>query len=76
MPKVFNTFSQGYFNPTQFCGIPPSMSSKGNPYGIMPFGHNAVVENCFSILKTECIYRYKSKHSPEANDLIGRYIHF
>ena len=50
--------------------------SKGNPYDIMPFGHNAMVENCFSILKTECIYRYKSKHFQEANDLIGRYIHF
>ena len=33
-------------------------------------------ENFFSILKTECIDRYKPKTFTEANDLIDRYIHF
>ena len=46
------------------------MSSKGNPYD------NAMAENFFSILKTECIYRHKPKTLNEANNLIDRYIHF
>ena len=35
-----------------------------------------MAENFFSILKTECIYRYKPKTFKEANDLIDRYIYF
>ena len=66
----FQYTSQGYFNLTQSYGITPSMSRKGNPYD------NAMAENFFSILKTECIYRHKPKTFKEANDLIDRYIHF
>ena len=66
----FQYTSPGYFNLTQSYGITPSMSSKGNPYD------NAMAENFFSILKTECIYRYKPKTLKEADDLIDRYIHF
>ena len=66
----FQYTSPGYFNLTQSYGITPSMSSKGNPYD------NAMAENFFSILKTECIYRHKPKTLQEANDLIDRYIHF
>ncbi len=66
----FQYTSQGYFNLTQSYGITPSMSRKGNPYD------NAMAENFFSILKTECIYRHKPKTFNEANDLIDRYIHF
>ena len=66
----FQYTSQAYFNLTQSYGITPSMSSKGNPYD------NAMAENFFSILKTECIYRHKPKTFKEANDLIDRYIHF
>ena len=66
----FQYTSQGYFNLTQSYGITPSMSSKGNPYD------NAMAENFFSILKTECIYRHKPKTFEEADDLIDRYIHF
>ena len=62
--------SQAYFELTQSYGITPSMSSKGNPYD------NAMAENFFSILKTECIYRHKPRSFLEANDLIDRYIHF
>ena len=62
--------SPGYFNLTKSYGITPSMSSKGNPYD------NAMAENFFSILKTECIYRHKPKTFREAEDLIDRYIHF
>ena len=62
--------SQAYFELTKSYGITPSMSSKGNPYD------NAMAENFFSILKTECIYRHKPKSFQEANDLIDRYIHF
>ena len=66
----FQYTSQAYFKLTQSYGITPSMSSKGNPYD------NAMAENFFSILKTECIYRHKPKTFKEANDLIDKYIHF
>ena len=66
----FQYTSTAYFKLTQSYGITPSMSSKGNPYD------NAMAENFFSILKTECIYRHKPKTFAEANDLIDRYIHF
>ena len=66
----FQYTSQAYFKLTQSYGITPSMSSKGNPYD------NAMAENFFSILKTECIYRHKPKTFKEADDLIDKYIHF
>ena len=66
----FQYTSQAYFKLTQSYGITPSMSRKGNPYD------NAMAENFFSILKTECIYRHKPKTFKEANDLIDKYIHF
>ena len=66
----FQYTSHAYFKLTQSYGITPSMSRKGNPYD------NAMAENFFSILKTECIYRHKPKTFYEANDLIDRYIHF
>ncbi|MBQ8324394.1 MAG: IS3 family transposase, partial [Clostridia bacterium] len=50
--------------------ITPSMSSKGNPYD------NAMAENFFSILKTECIYRAKLKTYEEARLRRGEYIRF
>ena len=62
--------SQAYFNLTQEYGITPSMSRRGNPYD------NAMAENFFSILKTECIYRHKPATFAEANEMIDRYIHF
>ena len=66
----FQYTSQAYLNLTQEYGITPSMSRRGNPYD------NAVAENFFSILKTECIYRHKSATFSEANEMIDRYIHF
>lgn len=51
-------------------GITPSMSRRGDPYD------NAMVENFFSILKTECICRHKPATFSEANEMIDRYIHF
>ena len=66
----FQYTSQAYFKLTQSYKITPSMSRKGNPYD------NAMAENFFSILKTECIYRHKPKTFKEANDLIDRYIYF
>ena len=66
----FQYTSQAYFNLTQAYGITPSMSRKGNPYD------NAMAENFFSILKTECIYRHKPATFAEANEMIDRYIHF
>ena len=66
----FQYTSQGYFNLTQSYGITPSMSRRGNCYD------NAMAENFFSILKTECIYRLKPKTLDEARILIDDYIYF
>ena len=66
----FQYTSQAYFKLTQSYHITPSMSSRGNPYD------NAMAENFFSILKTECIYRTKLKTYEEARLLIGEYILF
>ena len=60
----FQYTSRACFKLTQSYGITPSMSRKGNPYD------NAMAENFFSILKTECIYRHKPKTFQEANELI------
>ena len=66
----FQYTSQAYFKLTQSYGITPSMSRRGNPYD------NALAENFFSILKTECIYRVKLQTYEEARLLIGEYIYF
>ena len=66
----FQYTSQAYFKLTQKYGITPSMSRRGNCYD------NAMAENFFSILKTECIYRHKPATFKEANEMIDRYIHF
>lgn len=46
------------------------MSRRGNPYD------NALAENFFSILKTECIYRVKFNKFEETKKLIDDYIYF
>ena len=66
----FQYTSQAYFKLTQKYGITPSMSRRGNCYD------NAMAENFFSILKTECIYRHKPTSFAEANEMIDSYIHF
>ena len=66
----FQYTSREYFNLTQSYGITPSMSRRGNCYD------NAMAENFFSILKTECIYRIKPKTLAEARQAIDHYIHF
>lgn len=66
----FQYTSQQYFNLTKEYGITPSMSRRGNCYD------NAMAENFFGILKTECIYRQKPASFNEANAFIDDYIHF
>ncbi|MBR5371662.1 MAG: IS3 family transposase [Oscillospiraceae bacterium] len=66
----FQYTSHGYYSLTQSYHITPSMSRRGNPYD------NALAENLFSILKTECINRIKIKTFAEARRLIDDYIHF
>ena len=66
----FQYTSQAYFKLTQSYGITPSMSRKGNPYD------NALAENFFSILKTECICRHLPTTFAEAKALIDNYIYF
>ena len=62
--------SQEYFDLTKEYGITPSMSRRGNCYD------NAMAENFFSILKTECIYRQKISTFQQARDLIDEFIYF
>jgi len=62
--------SHGYFNLTKEYGITPSMSRRGNCYD------NAMAENFFGILKTECIYRHKPKSFDEARQMIDDHIYF
>ena len=66
----FQYTSHAYFNLTQSYGIKQSMSRRGNPYD------NALAENFFSILKTECIHRVKIKTYEQAIQLIGEYINY
>ena len=66
----FQYTSHGYYRLTQSYGIIPSMSRRGNPYD------NAMAENFFSILKTECIHRIKLHTYEDARLLIDEYIHF
>lgn len=66
----FQYTSQAYFKLTKRYSITPSMSRRGNPYD------NALAENFFSILKTECIYRSKIATLAEARELIDDYIYF
>lgn len=66
----FQYTSQAYSSLTQQYGITPSMSRRGNCYD------NAMAENFFSILKTECIYRHKLKTFEDARQLIDEYINF
>ena len=62
--------SQEYFDLTKRYGITPSMSRRGNCYD------NAMAENFFSILKTECIYRQKIATFRHAKVLIDDFIFF
>ena len=66
----FQYTSHQYFKLTKSYNITPSMSRKGNPYD------NALAENFFSILKTECIYRANLKTYEEARLLINEYMYF
>ena len=66
----FQYTSPAYFNLTQSYGIKQSMSRRGNPYD------NALAENFFSILKTECIHRVKLQSYDQARLLIGEYINY
>ena len=62
--------SQAYFDLTKEYGITPSMSRRGNCYD------NAMAENFFSIIKTECIYRHLPSSFDEARTRIDNYIYF
>lgn len=66
----FQYTSQAYFKLIQQYGITPSMPRRGNCY------NNAMAENFFSILKTECIYGHKPASFKEVNEMIDRYIYF
>ena len=66
----FQYTSHEYFKLTQSYNISPSMSRRGNPYD------NAMAENFFSILKTECIHRIRLRTFEEANAVIDGYIQF
>jgi len=66
----FQYTSRGYFNLTREYGITSSMSRRGNCLD------NAMAENFFSILKSECINRQKIQSFDEARFLINDFIWF
>ena len=66
----FQYASQSYFALTTQYGITPSMSRRANPYD------NAMAENFFSILKSECIPLFKPETIREAQTLIDGFITF
>ena len=66
----FQYTSHEYFKLTKEYGITPSMSRRGNCYD------NAVAENFFGILKSECIHRNKPNSYDDARKLIDEYIFF
>lgn len=66
----FQYTSQAYFQLTKQYGITPSMSRRGNCYD------NAMAENFFSILKTECVYRQKIAAFQQARELIDEFVYF
>jgi transposase InsO family protein len=66
----FQYTSNQYYCLTQSYNIIPSMSRRGNPYD------NALAENFFSILKTECIHRVKLQTYEDARRIIDEYIYF
>lgn len=66
----FQYTSKAYFNLIKEYNITPSMSRRGNCYD------NAMAENFFGILKSECINRRKISTFVEARCLINEYIDF
>ena len=66
----FQYTSHAYFALNKQYGITPSMSRRGNCYD------NAMAENFFSILKTECIYPNKPRTFLEAELLIDEFVLF
>ena len=66
----FQYTSQAYFTLTQEYGITPSMSRRGNCYD------NAMAENFFGILKTECLRRHKPQSLEHARELVDSFIYF
>lgn len=66
----FQYTSNTYFNLMKEYNITPSMSRRGNPYD------NAMAENFFYILKTQCVYHCKLNTIAEAKALIDEFICF
>ena len=66
----FQYTSHAYFKLTKSYNIIPSMSRRGNPYD------NAMAENFFSILKSECINRIKLQTFEDARKIIDEYMYF
>jgi transposase InsO family protein len=66
----FQYTSQAYFTLTREYGITPSMSRRGNCYD------NAMAENFFGILKSECLRRHKPQSIAHAKQLIDNFIYF
>lgn len=62
--------SQAYFDLSQEYHIQPSMSSPGCPID------NAVMENFFGVLKTECLYRTKFSCRAQVQQAVSEYVQF
>ena len=66
----FQYTSHAYLELTKASGITPSMSRRGNPYD------NAVIENFFGMLKTECIYLDRPQTVTQARAFVRDYINY
>jgi len=66
----FQYTSNAYFTLTRDYGITPSMSRRGNCYD------NAMAENFFGILKSECLRRHKPQSIAQARQLIDNFMFF
>ena len=62
--------SKAYFDLSEAYHFSPSMSSPGCPYD------NAIMENFFGTLKTECLYRANISSRADVEQLIAEYVHF
>ena len=68
--RVLNTPPKHISSQVKSTALRHKCQNGGNPYD------NAMAENFFFILKTECIYRHKPATFSEANEMIDRYILF
>ena len=72
----FQYTSHAYFSLTKEYGMIPPCQAGATATRACPLGYNAMAENFFSILKSECINRHKLSSFSQARSLIDDFIWF